>query len=282
MNQKTKIAIIAIACSSSLVVFTALTIVLVVMSNKRSKLAFGMKTLELPSHPLKQNMIETIPKTIHRIWMKFKPDASVQIPKKYTREITESKKNTKGWENVLWRDKEAENLTQSLFPKLYPLYMAYQKPMQKGDAFRYTMLHTYGGFYSDMDLIIHDLDGLLKRYPNKKAFFFIETYLNEQQIEDSKNVPIRNGEPEHPERISNYFMGCVPNHPIMLDIIEEVMKRASLKVKQEYDVIYTTGPDVVTTVVQRNRHKYPDLMVLSKQEADEFITHYAAGSWRGF
>jgi mannosyltransferase OCH1-like enzyme len=142
------------------------------------------------------------------------------------------------------------------------------------------LLHTYGGFYSDMDLNINDL-GLLAKYPHGRAFFFVETYLSSDQINHSRYFPIRDGEPEHPERISNYFLGCAPGHPIMLDIIQEMIHRSGKELKTDYDVLYTTGPDLVTTVVQRQREKYPDLIVLSKEDSDKMIQHHMMGEWKG-
>jgi mannosyltransferase OCH1-like enzyme len=285
MNQKNKIIITSsLTGSLCLIIFSAFITIFLIRIRRLDR---GMTKLKIPQNLGQKNRALTdqsstkVPTIIHRIWMQFKPNSSRNIPNKYRNYLVPSRKNTKGYTDALWRNENAKQLVKTLFPNIYPYYLAYKKPIQRADAFRYMMLYTFGGFYSDMDISIYDLNGLLKRYPDKKAFFFTELYLNDQQIEDSKHFPIRNGVPEDRERISNYFLGCVKGHPIMLDILDELVKRSNLEVKDDYDVIYTTGPDLVTTVIQRNRDKYPDLLVVSKEEADKTIQHHVDGSWRG-
>jgi hypothetical protein len=41
-------------------------------------------------------------------------------------------------------------------------------------------------------------------------------------------------------------------------------ERALLNVETDYDILYTTGPDLVSTVVNRNQYK--DVVIIREQE----------------
>ncbi len=54
--------------------------------------------------------------------------------------------------------------------------------------------------------------------------------------------------------------------------------RAHLPVNSDYDVLYTTGPDLVSTVV--NRHNYSDVLVVRESEEALGFQHLVTGGWR--
>ena len=73
----------------------------------------------------------------------------------------------------------------------------------------------------------------------------------------TKIEKIRKGEMEIPTRVANYFfIARLPYHPIWIDILKLSQERAACKINSQYGIIYTTGPDVVTTAVSKNRNKY--------------------------
>ena len=60
--------------------------------------------------------------------------------------------------------------------------------------------------------------------------------------------PIRKGRPEVNIRIANYWMASVAGHSFWKDVLELVQRRSHLNLEEQYDVLYTTGPDVVSEI----------------------------------
>ena len=67
--------------------------------------------------------------------------------------------------------------------------------------------------------------------------------------------PIRGGAPELTTRIGNYWMATKPKSAFWRDVLRLVEKRAALPVRSQYDVLFTTGPDVVSEVYHAHRQK---------------------------
>jgi hypothetical protein len=67
----------------------------------------------------------------------------------------------------------------------------------------------------------------------------------------------------------------------MLKLIESMKERASLIVREDYDVIYTTGPDLITTVIHAESSNYSEeLVIIPQEEADNYFEHLIFGQWR--
>jgi len=60
--------------------------------------------------------------------------------------------------------------------------------------------------------------------------------------------PIRKGRPEVNIRVANYWMASVAGHSFWKDVLELVQRRSHLSLGEQYDVLYTTGPDVVSEI----------------------------------
>lgn len=81
-------------------------------------------------------------------------------------------------------------------------------------------------------------------------------------------------------RVANYFMAAAPKHGIFADLINQMRARAHLAVREDYDVFYTTGPDVISTVLPQVHHQYPDVVLLSTRELWVNFKHVITHSWR--
>ncbi len=64
-----------------------------------------------------------------------------------------------------------------------------------------------------------------------------------------------------------------PTHPRRL-----ARERAHLPIQSDYDILFTTGPDVVSTVV--NRRQYADVVIIRDSEAALGFQHLVTGGWR--
>jgi hypothetical protein len=113
---------------------------------------------------------------------------------------------------------------------------------------------------------------------------FLEKIITNVANHDARYEPIRKGVPEHPVRIANYAFSSKPKNPIFIEILTEIRRRMHLQPspKNDYDVIYLTGPDVVTTVVHRlsavSRMK---INIIPQKISKSIFVHASAGEWRG-
>lgn len=183
------------------------------------------------------------------------------------------------WQVVLWTRPQAEALIDAHFPELAPTYRAYQRPVQRADLLRYLLLYHYGGFYADLDIVCRQsLSSLLQDQPSMVVQ--VETTLTPERCREiGQGQPIRQGRAELELRIANYFLGCRAGDPIMGEVIQLVQERSHLPIRCDYDVLYTTGPDVVSEVIHRRREQ-PGLKILSLAQAESFVRHDCCGSWR--
>lgn len=189
--------------------------------------------------------------------------------------------NSSRWDIVLWNRSQAQSLIDRHYPEWASIYKGYTRPVQRADLLRYLILHRYGGFYADLDITcIRSLDGLLEPASGPGMLLQVETVLTpEQAAEIGRSEPIRNGHTEVCERIANYFMASSPQNPILEEMLELVKQRSHLPIQRDYDVLYTTGPDVVSEVVHRHRQS-PLLRVIPTSHAETFVRHRFWGSWR--
>jgi mannosyltransferase OCH1-like enzyme len=204
--------------------------------------------------------------------------------------------NLKKWENkhpnwniIILRD-NYDKLTEFVCKKFnwfYQTYINYQYPIQRCDTIRYMLLYYFGGIYSDLDVYPNKSSGkLLSKYPWANIIIGIARKKDTSKCKlTTQYESIRKGEPEIPIRLSNYLMlARIPNHPIWIDILNQAKDRAKSKIKSQYGIIYTTGPDVVTTAISKNRSKYNDIAIIPYNELTCFYNHQCdsinKSSWR--
>jgi mannosyltransferase OCH1-like enzyme len=122
--------------------------------------------------------------------------------------------------------------------------------VQRADIFRYLVVAAYGGIYADMDMECYrNMEPLLA---GKEAVFGVEVLLSPRQTRLLNH--------QYSERIANCIFAARSSHPIFSRFMEEV----SLRLDGRYpsgEVIETTGPGMLTDVVQKYRKKY-DLHIL--------------------
>ncbi len=199
------------------------------------------------------------------------------------------KLHNKDWNiNILRRGFDQIDLfVKTYFNWFWLSYKQYTKNIQRCDVIRYMLMYQYGGVYSDLDVKPSiSVDYLLEKYKWANVIFGIG---REKPLEKCKHTTrvesIRNGELEIPIRVANYFfISRIPYHPIWIDILKLAKKRAHLPLNSQYGIIYTTGPDIVTTSISNNRTKYNDIAIIPHDEFTKFFHHscssFTNGSWR--
>lgn len=217
-------------------------------------------------------------KVIHRVWI-GKP----VIKRDYTKFIRTVNDCFIDYVPVFWTDYNSKQFVKEYFPEWEKfLFKSKTNPAMVSDVFRYLVLKKYGGVYSDFDVELINPEKLKEVVEENSFTAVTELKISKEFSEKTKNIPIRGGVPEDINRIANYFMCCESNHPIWNVIFDEMEDRLKkvVKVEEDYDVLYLTGPDLISTVVNRNKKKF-GLRVLSFKESS-CIKHHCCGehTWK--
>ena len=242
------------------------------LSKLKSSLEFFRKG---PEEGISSN--SAIPKILHFNWGLLDP--AVALPQEYQSYLEQWRILNSDWDIKVHGASQLDSLARN-YPDL--AYSQYSKSIQRSDACRPMLLHKYGGVYSDLDVEPHRcLDRLLSRYPSANVILAVEVQLSDHEAKKIGQIEeIRSGVPEIPQRLSNYFMASVAGHPFWLDVLDLMKIRSRLPVNSNYDVLYTTGPDVITEIAQHAKNHYPDVKVVSRREINKYITHHCRGAWR--
>lgn len=150
----------------------------------------------------------TFPRILHFIWL------GSALPAKYLSMIDTWKHHHPTWEVILWNDENTQTfqfINESHF-KLAPNFG------MKSDILRYEVLSRYGGVYVDIDYeCIRSLDDVVIH-----CDFFVG-------FSHTEVVEINNG-----------LIGCVPRHPIMQLLINDIAVQTTVQAVLKNDALADT------------------------------------------
>ena len=136
----------------------------------------------------------SIPKIIHQTWK------TEEIPPVMVNYV-------KSWNTLhphytyqLWTDKDIRLLIKNHYPWFLVYYDSYPHHIMRVDAFRFFVLHKYGGVYVDLDL---------------EAYKCIDSLLEEQVVLFL----------ERSDSISNAIMCSPAQHPFLEHCIDQLIKK---------------------------------------------------------
>jgi mannosyltransferase OCH1-like enzyme len=181
-----------------------------------------MSTIVIPNYlkPLVPYKFKVhIPRIIHQTYKSLK-----SLPQHW-KEVPESwKRNNEEWTYMFWSDDDCRNLVKTRFPTFLPLFDSYEYPIQRADAIRPMIMHTYGGIYCDMDM-------------------FCKKPIDDLFYEDSEVYLLRT---PNAGIITNCCMASKPKSSFWLHVIdlmkENITNPSSLWVGKHMFVMNTTGP----------------------------------------
>lgn len=227
-------------------------------------------------HGLTLEHCNKVPKVVHRTLL-FDDD----FPEAVAEDMRLFDQHSEDYVKVLWRERD---LLEILTPEQKTLYSSYGRKIQKADYARYAILTHFGGIYADFDIRLTDeLDKLMQA--NDREFLALEEVtLPDKFREGTANRAIRQGLPddqrmECPLRIANFFMASSKACGVWDSILALCAERHSLEIKEDYDIIFTTGPDVVSTVIDRLLPEDERIRVLHRPQT-QLLSHNAVGHWR--
>ncbi len=181
----------------------------------------------------------------------------------------------------VWDRKHVSDLVARLPAPWREAYERLQRPVQRADFVRYAILREHGGIYSDLDCVPQNgaLRQLLRRdEPN--VLLATESVLPARLCRHiGATEPIRGGVAEEPVRVANYWFASTPRHPFWDHVLNALATRSHLAVRRDYDVLYTTGPALFSTVYDQRKAEDGVVRLLSLEQSS-FIRHMCSGTWR--
>src|SRR5579884_1822623 len=195
-----------------------------------------------------------------------------------------------GFEYLFFDDANVEKFIDSEFPEYRPVFDSFAVPIQRYDFFRYLAVYRLGGFYLDTDVLLvsclEDLLGFGCVFPFEELT--IQAFLREQYGMDWE--------------IGNYAFGAAAGHPFLGAVIQNcvraqaepdwagVMTRSLPRLlRQELEVIYTTGPGLVSRTLAEHSGAAEEVRVLFPHDVcdkkcwnlfGDYGVHLGSGSWR--
>lgn len=185
-----------------------------------------------------------IPRIIHQTWK------TSSLPEKFRAYQKTWIRHHPGWEYRFYDDSACRAVVQESFPGLLALYDGCPYPVQRADLFRYLVVAAEGGIYADIDVECYkSMEPLLE---GRVCVFGVETRLSPGETRRLNHL--------HAERIANCIFAADSGHPIFDRVMEEVALRLDGRYPRP-EIIETTGPGMLTDVVQKYRREY-DLHIL--------------------
>lgn len=176
--------------------------------------------------------------------------------------------------HVLWR---RDDVLAIMTPRERHVYHSYERNVQRADFARYVILKKYGGMYVDFDIAAkQSLTPLYEANKDEDAIVFIEEITSgPAHIWLSQWFNYRKGLPESTLRVGQCIFFCQPQSKVVSAMVDLCIERSSLKVLNDDDILYTTGPDVARTVVERGK-----AVIIPYALASTYFIHMCAGHWR--
>jgi len=175
-------------------------------------------------HPsVAEGSIPQIPRIIHQTWK------TTEIPPVFRQEWRESwQELNPAWEYRFWTDAGIDEFVRTHYPDFYPIFLDYDVPIKRVDAFRYLLMKSVGGVYADLDSVcLKPLDALL----------------------DGQHLLVGCQHPgswlESNDHVCNAFIASIPNHAFWDGITLDLAAHAHLH------LLKATGPDFLTSRLHR-------------------------------
>lgn len=177
-----------------------------------------------------------IPKIINQVWVNNQgspPPARYQLHTNTLRDMNPD------FEYKIWLDDQVNALFQKEpYREFWEVYNQVPYSIMKADIARWVVLHHQGGVYSDMDFVgLRPLSGLLEQYPNNSIIVAIEPM---HKISMSKKC------------INGFFL-VEKEHPVCLEVISSIIEACVGVGRGHVDIINTTGPGKVYSVLSRHQ-----------------------------
>lgn len=180
-----------------------------------------------------------IPCYIHQTWKTNDTDKLVSWMKQ---SVDAWRKTNPGCKHKIWSDEEVETFMQTNYPKIAAAWPVL-KPIERADLFRYAVVHTFGGFYSDIDVM--DIFPI-SWWPIPADTELVVGYETGWHFDEDtrKQALFRRN-----EQFEQWFFGAVPGHPVLKECLNLFQEKRQWGIEE---VVELTGPGSFTDAI----HEY--------------------------
>lgn len=174
----------------------------------------------------------------------------------------------------------ADTLGRELFVQIERL--APSRRVCRADICRYELMRKRGGLYMDLDVRVRrDLRELIDECVRDGVEVLLFT---EHDHCDSETMGARENK-SYTKRIYNCMFWSVPDHPIWKECVDLAWRRCEILGVEgnewsDTDVIWATGPDVITTVWTERFKDDERVRVLNNNDTMMYLHHMYKGTWR--
>src|SRR6056297_180106 len=164
-----------------------------------------------------------------------------KIPKEWKSSPISIKRYLSDWNYVFLTDKDMRRFCKKYFAWFLPTYDAFPYNIQKVDSIRPMWLYIHGGLYIDLDYEITD-ERFEKLFEKEGDLFLMRSVNNRNYF-------------------SNSIMASRPRHPFWIKYLKAMTeKQPSYKtIGKHFTVMNTTGPLMLTSLVDKYNVKYVDI-----------------------
>ena len=162
------------------------------------------------------------------------------------------------------------------------LFKKIKRKVVLADISRYYVMWKLGGFYLDLDVIVNkDLVYIVDACitSNQSIMLFTEhDYCHPMYMGPRENR-------EHTKRIYNCMFWSKPNQTFWKKCIDLAITRCNMLINDniqwtDQDVLWASGPDVVTTVYNSEYSMDPSVKLYDHTVSIQYLVHMNGGSWR--
>jgi hypothetical protein len=184
------------------------------------------------------------------------------------------------YEYLFFDDDQVKEFVEQEFPEYVEVFDSFRFPIQRYDLFRYLAVYRMGGFYLDLDVMLASrLSGLVEcgcvfPFERLTRSHFMRVHLGMDW------------------QIGNYAFGAAPGHPFLEAVIKNcvrgqkepnwvklLMRGSPPLSKDEYLVLNSTGPGLVSRTLAENEELAKMVTVLFPDDVCEVRTWYLFGEY---
>jgi len=230
-------------------------------------------------------MTTKIPKRIIQIW-----GGNLDVPLFSKASAANVKLLNPEFEYLFFDDESMEAFIDEHFSEYRSVFDSFRFPIQRFDFFRYLAVYQLGGFYFDMDIFL--ASNLSELLDFECVFPFEELTIN-RFLREAYGMDWE---------VGNYAFGAAAGHPFIHAIIknciraqkdiewtQEIMRSIPKLFRDEYLVLYTSGPGLVSRTLAEYSDAATQVNVLFPENVcdskywnlfGKFGVHAAQGNWR--
>ncbi len=190
-----------------------------------------------------------------------------------------------GWKVRIWQRAEMMELLHQ-HPDVLAICQILPRRVQWADLLRYLIIYEHGGLYSDLDchptpdasLLAFVQDCITTKC---HSMFLVESELTEAYVEErcQRYLYVTRGVPEPRVQFGNFLFASIRRNPLILEILWTALDRCRQHPVpvDDFDVLHTSGPHVLSTVVHRS-----PAGVSKSTPYERFAWHRCTGTWRNY